>query len=322
VPLPGIGSAGGFQGHPDDNEAFFVFTSFNAPTTIYRYDVAANTASAWAAPTVDADLDNIVVEQRFYAARDGARVPMFLIRRSDVTGPAPTLLHGYGAFGISMISYYEPSLLAWIEQGGIVAIANIRGGGEYGKAWHEAARLDRKQTSYDDLLAAADYLHTQRIVTPAGLAVHGESGGGLLVGAVVNQRPELFAAALPGVGVMDMLRFDRFTGGRLWMGEFGDPANEAQFRNLLAYSPYHNVAAGKPYPAILATTADTDDRVVPAHTFKYVAALQHIDAGPRPHLLRIETQAGHGAGKPTAKAIAEMADKWAFAAHWTGLHVK
>lgn len=322
VPLPGIGSAGGFQGHPDDNEAFFVFTSFNAPTTIYRYDVAANTASAWAAPTVDADLDNIVVEQRFYAARDGARVPMFLIRRSDVTGPAPTLLHGYGAFGISMISYYEPSLLAWIEQGGIVAIANIRGGGEYGKAWHEAARLDRKQTSYDDLLAAADYLHTQRIVTPAGLAVHGESGGGLLVGAVVNQRPELFAAALPGVGVMDMLRFDRFTGGRLWMGEFGDPANEAQFRNLLAYSPYHNVAAGKPYPAILATTADTDDRVVPAHTFKYVAALQHIDAGPRPHLVRIETQAGHGAGKPTAKAIAEMADKWAFAAHWTGLHVK
>jgi len=322
VPLPGIGSAGGFQGHPDDNEAFFVFTSFNAPTTIYRYDVAANTASAWAAPTVDADLDNIVVEQRFYAARDGARVPMFLIRRSDVTGPAPTLLHGYGAFGISMISYYEPSLLAWIEQGGIVAIANIRGGGEYGKAWHEAARLDRKQTSYDDLLAAADYLHTQRIVTPDGLAVHGESGGGLLVGAVVNQRPELFAAALPGVGVMDMLRFDRFTGGRLWMGEFGDPANEAQFRNLLAYSPYHNVAAGKRYPAILATTADTDDRVVPAHTFKYVAALQHIDAGPRPHLVRIETQAGHGAGKPTAKAIAEMADKWAFAAHWTGLRVK
>lgn len=322
VPLPGIGSAGGFQGHPDDNEAFFVFTSFNAPTTIYRYDVAANTASAWAAPTVDADLDNIVVEQRFYAARDGAQVPMFLIRRSDVTGPAPTLLHGYGAFGISMISYYEPSLLAWIEQGGIVAIANIRGGGEYGKAWHEAARLDRKQTSYDDLLAAADYLHTQRIVPPDGLAVHGESGGGLLVGAVVNQRPELFAAALPGVGVMDMLRFDRFTGGRLWMGEFGDPANEAQFRNLLAYSPYHNVAAGKRYPAILATTADTDDRVVPAHTFKYVAALQHIDAGPRPHLVRIETQAGHGAGKPTAKAIAEMADKWAFAAHWTGLHVK
>ena len=322
VPLPGIGSAGGFQGHPDDNEAFFVFTSFNAPTTIYRYDVAANTATAWAAPKVDADLDNIVVEQRFYAARDGARVPMFLIRRRDAALPAPTLLHGYGAFGISMISYYEPSLLAWIEQGGIVAIANIRGGGEYGKAWHEAARLDRKQTSYDDLLAAADYLHAQGIVTPDGLAVHGESGGGLLVGAVVNQRPELFAAALPGVGVMDMLRFHRFTGGRLWMGEFGDPDDAAQFRTLLSYSPYHNVAPGKPYPAILVTTADTDDRVVPAHSFKYVAALQHIAAGPRPHLVRIETQAGHGAGKPTAKAIAEMADKWAFAAYWTGLRVE
>ncbi|MDY0962976.1 prolyl oligopeptidase family serine peptidase [Massilia sp. CFBP9026] len=322
VALPGIGSAGGFQGHQADNEAFFVFTSFNAPTTIYRYDVAANTASVWAAPTVDADLDNIVVEQRFYAARDGARVPLFLVRRSDIAGPAPTLLHGYGGFGISMISYYEPNLLAWIEHGGIVAIANIRGGGEYGKAWHEAARLDRKQTSYDDFIAAAEYLHAQGIVTRDGLAVHGESGGGLLVGAVVNQRPELFAAALPGVGVMDMLRFHRFTGGRLWMGEFGDPDDAAQFRTLLSYSPYHNVAAGKPYPAILVTTADTDDRVVPAHSFKYVAALQNIDAGPRPHLVRIETQAGHGAGKPTAKAIAEMADKWAFAAVWTGLRVE
>lgn len=322
VPLPGIGSAGGFQGHPDDNEAFFVFTSFNAPTTIYRYDVAANTASVWAAPQVDADLQDIVVEQRFYAARDGARVPMFLIRRNEVTGPAPTLLHGYGGFGISMVSYYEPSLLAWIEQGGVVAIANIRGGGEYGKAWHEAARLDKKQTSFDDLLAAAEYLRAQRIVTDNGLAVHGESAGGLLVGAVVNQRPELFAAALPGVGVMDMLRFPRFTGGRLWMGEFGDPAIESQFRTLLSYSPYHNVAPGKPYPAVLVTTADTDDRVVPAHSFKYAAALQGVDAGPRPRLIRIETQAGHGGGKPTAKAIAEMADKWAFAAHWTGLQVK
>ena len=322
VPLPGIGSAGGFQGHADSNEAFFVFTSFSAPTTIHRYDVAANASTVWAAPAVDADLDRIVVEQRFYLSRDGTRVPMFLIRRSDVTGPAPTLLHGYGAFGISMMSYYEPSLLAWIEQGGIVAIANIRGGGEYGKAWHAAAQRDRKQASYDDFIAAAEYLHAQRIVTENGLAVHGESGGGLLVGAVVNQRPDLFAAALPGVGVMDMLRFDRFTGGRLWMGEFGDPAIEAQFHHLLAYSPYHNVVAGKPYPAILVTTADTDERVVPAHSFKYIAALQHVDAGSRPQLVRIETQAGHGAGKPTAKAIGEMADKWAFAAHWTGLGVK
>ena len=324
VPLPGIGSAGGFQGHPERNEAFFVFTSFNAPTTIHRYDVAANTATVWAAPTVDMDLDRIVVEQRFYTSKDGTRVPMFVIRRSDVEQPAPTLLHGYGAFGISMISYYEPSLLAWIEQGGVVAIANIRGGGEYGKTWHDAARLDKKQASYDDFIAAAEYLHAQGIVARDGLAVHGESVGGLLVGVVVNQRPDLFAAALPGVGVMDMLRFDRFTGGRLWMGEFGDPAIEAQFCTLLAYSPCHNVAAGKPYPAILVTTADTDERVVPAHSFKYIAALQHLSQGrgPRPHLVRIETRAGHGAGKPTAKAIDEMADKWAFAAHWTGLDVK
>lgn len=322
VPLPGIGSAGGFQGHADSDEAFFVFTSFNAPTTILRYDVAANTSTVWAAPAVDAQLDRIVVEQRFYTSKDGTRVPMFLLRRSDVAGPAPTLLHGYGGFGISMVSYYEPSLLAWIEQGGIVAIANIRGGGEYGKAWHEAARLDRKQTSYDDFIAAAEYLHAQRIVARDGLAVHGESNGGLLVGVVVNQRPDLFAAALPGVGVMDMLRFHRFTGGPMWMGEFGDPATEAHFHHLLTYSPYHNVAPGKPYPAILVTTADTDDRVVPAHSFKYIAALQGLDIGARPHLIRIETQAGHGAGKPTAKAIDEMADKWAFAAHWTGLAVK
>lgn len=321
VPLPGIGSAGGFQGQPDANEAFFVFTSFNAPTTILRYDVAANTAAVWAAPTVDADLARIAVEQRFYASKDGTRVPMFLIRRSDVDGPAPTLLHGYGAFGISMVSFYDPSLLAWIEQGGVVAIANIRGGGEYGKAWHAAARGDNKQTTFDDFIAAAEYLHAERIVTPDGLAVHGESGGGLLVGAVVNQHPDLFAAALPGVGVMDMLRFDRFTGGRLWMGEFGDPANEEHFGHLRAYSPYHNVASRR-YPAILVTTADTDDRVVPAHSFKYVAALQNVDAGPRPRLLRIDVQAGHGAGKPMAKAIDEMADKWAFAAHWTGLKVE
>lgn len=322
VRLPGIGSAGGFQGHLDANEAFFVFTSFNAPTTIHRYDVAANSHTVWAAPRVDVDLDAIVVEQHFYAGKDGEQIPMFIIRRRDLALPAPTMLHGYGGFGISMLSYYEPTMLAWIEQGGVVAIANIRGGGEYGKAWHDAGRLANKQTSYDDFIGAADYLHQQNIVTPDGLAVHGESNGGLLVGVVVNQRPDLFAAALPGVGVMDMLRFDQFTGGRLWMGDFGDPADAAQWRRLLAISPYHNVTAGQRYPAILVTTGDTDDRVVPAHSFKYVAALQAADTGPLPHLVRIETQAGHGAGKPMAKVIEEMADKWAFAAHYTGLKVK
>ncbi len=319
VKLPGIGSAGGFQGHREDNEAFFIFTSFNAPTTIYRYDVAANTQAVWAAPKVGIDLSRIGVEQHFYSAKDGTRVPMFIVRRDDVAGAAPTLLHGYGSFGISMVPIYAPDQLAWVEQGGILAIANIRGGGEYGKAWHNCTRLENKQISFDDFIAAAEYLHDQSIVSEDGLAVHGESAGGLLVAAVVNQRPELFAAALPGVGVMDMLRFNRFTGGQLWVGEYGDPADRAQFGNLLAYSPYHNVTSGRRYPAILATTADTDDRVVPAHTFKYIAAIQAADTGSRPHLVRIETRAGHGAGKPMKKVIEELADKWAFAAHWTGL---
>lgn len=319
IQLPGIGSAGGFQGHRDDNEAFFIFTSFNAPTTIYRYDVAANSQVVWAASKVSIDLGRIVVEQHFYSAQDGTRVPMFIVRRDDVAGAAPTLLHGYGSFGISMVPFYAPDQLAWVEQGGILAIANIRGGGEYGKAWHNGARLENKQISFDDFIAAAEYLHARGIVSEDGLAVHGESAGGLLVGAVVNQRPELFAAALPGVGVMDMLRFTRFTGGQMWVGEYGDPAEPAQLRNLMAYSPYHNVRSGRRYPAILATTAETDDRVVPAHTFKYIAAVQAADTGSRPHLVRIETRAGHGAGKPMKKVIEELADKWAFAAHWTGL---
>ncbi len=322
VELPGIGSAGGFTGDPDDPEIYFVFTSFDAPTTVYRYDVANNTGTVWAEPEVEFDLDRIVVEQHFYASQDGARVPMFVVRRRDVTAPAPTLLYAYGGFGISLTPFYSPAWLAWIEQGGVLAVANIRGGGEYGKAWHEAGQREKKQNVFDDFIAAAEYLKAAGITSPSGLAIQGDSNGGLLIGAVVNQRPDLFAAALPGVGVMDMLRFHRFTGGQLWAEEFGNPQCEADFSNLLAYSPYHNIGAGQDYPAILATTADTDDRVVPAHTFKYVAALQSADIGARPHLVRIETRAGHGAGKPTDKIIAEIADLWAFAAHWTGLNVK
>ena len=222
-------------------------------------------------------------------------------------------------YGISSIPVYLPALLAWVEQGGIAAVANIRGGGEYGKRWHDAGRLLDKQNTFDDFIAAAEYLKAEGIAAADGLAIQGESNGGLLVGAVVNQRPELFAAALPGVGVMDMLRFDRFTGGALWVSEFGDPANVADFRNLLGYSPYHNIRPGQAYPAILVTTADTDDRVVPAHSFKYVAALQAAGLGERPRLLRVDIRAGHGAGKPLDKALDEVADLWAFAARWTGL---
>ena len=321
VDLPGIGSAGGFRGNLKDNEAFFVFTSLNTPTTVYNYDVAANSSSVWAEPDAGFDFDRIIVEQKFFLSKDNTRVPMFVVRRKDVTEPAPTLLYGYGGFGIAMVPFYSPAYMGWVEQGGVLAIANIRGGGEYGKAWHNAGRLDKKQNSFDDFIAAGEYLKAEGITSADGLAIQGESGGGILVGAVVNQRPDLFAAALAGVGVMDMLRFPKFTGGQYWMTDFGDPAVEADFRTLLAYSPYHNVSPGRPYPAILTTTADRDDRVIPGHSFKYVAALQTADLGSKPHLVRIETRAGHGAGKPTNKVIDELADQWAFAAYWTGLRV-
>ncbi len=321
VDLPGIGSAGAFHGRPGDDEAFFVFTSHDAPTSVYRYDVATNTRTVWAEPDAKVDLDRVKVEQHFFASRDGTRVPVFVVRRTDVTGPAPTMLTAYGGFGIPMVPFYSPNAMAWVEQGGVYAVANIRGGGEYGRAWHDGGRLARKQNSYDDFIAAAEFLLSEGITKPNGLAIHGESNGGLLVGAVVNQRPDLFAAALPGVGVMDMLRFEEFTGGPLWAQEFGSPAVEADFRNLLSYSPLHNIKDGADYPAVLATTADTDDRVVPGHSFKYVATLQAAKIGDMPHLLRVETNAGHGAGKPIAMVIDEVADRWAFAAHWTGLKV-
>ena len=322
VPLPGIGSVLGVSGDAGDPEAFFAFTSYATPTTIYRYDVASGRATAWAEPKVAFDPAAYRVEQRFYRSKDGTRIPMFVVRRSDVTGPAPTLLYGYGGFNASETPFFSASRLAWLEQGGAYAVANIRGGGEYGKAWHDGGRLANKQNVFDDFIAAGEYLKAEGIAAKDGLAVFGGSNGGLLVGAVVNQRPDLFAAAMPAVGVMDMLRFDRFTAGRYWVDDYGYPSKEADFRVLRAYSPYHNIAAGKSYPAILATTADTDDRVVPGHTFKYTAALQAAQIGDKPHLVRIETRAGHGSGKPTDKIIEEYADLWAFAAKWTGLEVK
>ncbi len=322
VKLPGIGTAIGFEGGMEDKETFFGFTSFNAPGIIYRYDVGSNTARAWSEAKVGMDLNRIAVEQRFYTSKDDTRVPMFIVRRKDVIGPAPTLLYAYGGYGLIDSPSFSPERLAWVEQGGVFAIAYIRGGGEYGKVWHEAGRRQNKQNVFDDFIAAGEYLKAQGIASPDGLAIQGASNGGLLIGAVVNQRPDLFAAALPQVGVMDMLRFDKFTAGKLWVDEYGSVEQEADFRNLFKYSPYHNIQSGKDYPAILATTADTDDRVVPGHTFKYVAALQAADIGPKPHLVRIETRAGHGAGKPTDKIIEETADLWAFAARWTGLDVK
>jgi prolyl oligopeptidase len=319
VHLPGIGTAAGFSGKFEDPETFFAFTSFNRPTTIYRYDVKAGQENIWAAPKLKFNPDDYSVEQRFYASSDGTRIPMFIIRRKDVTGPAPTLLYGYGGFDISLTPAYSATRLAWLEKGGVYAVANLRGGGEYGKAWHDAGRLAHKQNVFDDFIAAGEYLKAQHIASPKGLAINGGSNGGLLIGAVVNQRPDLFDAAAAAVGVMDMLRFDKFTAGRYWVDDYGYPNKEADFRTLLAYSPYHNIKPGVHYPPVLATTADTDDRVVPGHSFKYIAALQAADPNGAPHLIRIETRAGHGSGKPTTKIIEEAADVYAFLGHFTGL---
>lgn len=322
IALPGIGSVSGFGGEIGDRETFFAFTSFATPATIYHYDIKARKATPWATPQVAFNPADFKVEQVFYPSKDGTRIPMFLVRKKTTTGPAPTLLYAYGGFNIATLPGFSATRLAWIEQGGVLAVANIRGGGEYGSAWHDAGRLDRKQNVFDDFIAAGEWLKANGITGKDQLAIQGGSNGGLLVGAVVNQRPDLFAAALPQVGVMDMLRFDRFTAGRYWVDDYGYPSKEADFRVLYAYSPYHNVKGGRDYPAILATTADTDDRVVPGHTFKYTAAIQAAAIGPKPHLVRIETRAGHGSGKPTDKIIEEAADLWAFAAKWTGLEVR
>lgn len=322
VALPGIGAAGGFGGEADNPETFFTFTSYTTPTTIYRYDVATGKASVWAQPKVAFDPAGYEVSQVFYPSKDKTTVPMFIVRKKGVSGPAPTLLYAYGGFNISMTPAFSATRVAWLEQGGVLAVANIRGGGEYGKAWHDAGRLANKQNVFDDFIAAGEYLKAKGYTGKDQLAIQGGSNGGLLIGAVVNQRPDLFAAALPQVGVMDMLRFDRFTAGRYWVDDYGYPSKQTDFKTLYAYSPYHNIRADKPYPAVLAATADTDDRVVPGHTFKYTAMLQSMDLGPKPRLVRIETRAGHGSGKPTDKIIDEAAIDWAFIAKWTGLEVK
>jgi prolyl oligopeptidase len=322
VALPGIGTASGFGGEADDPETFFAFTSFNYPTTIFRYDVKTGKYAEWARPKVAFNPDDYKVEQRFFTSKDGTKVPMFIVRKATTTGPAPTLLWGYGGFNIAYTPSFSSSRVAWMEQGGVFVLANIRGGGEYGKAWHDGGRLQNKQNVFDDFIGAGEFLIKEGITGKDQLAIQGGSNGGLLIGAVVNQRPDLFAAALPAVGVMDMLRFDRWTAGRYWVDDYGHPDKEADFRTLYGYSPYHNIKGGRDYPAILASTADTDDRVVPGHTFKYTAALQAAAIGDKPHLVRIETRAGHGSGKPTDKIIEEAADIWAFAARWTGLEVK
>ncbi|MEY2884540.1 MAG: hypothetical protein RL490_2264 [Pseudomonadota bacterium] len=319
VALPGLGTASGFDGVPGSATAYYSFTSYNAPATIYRYDAASNTSTVYAAPKVAFDPANYVVEQRFFTSKDGAKVPMFIAHKKGLTTPAPTLMYGYGGFNINVLPAFQVDALAWMEMGGIYAEVTLRGGGEYGAEWHDAGRRLKKQNVFDDFIAGGEFLIASGLTPKGGLAIQGGSNGGLLVGAVVNQRPDLFAAALPAVGVMDMLRFPLFTEGRTWTDDYGDPADAVQFRNLYGYSPYHNIRGGRDYPAILVTTADTDDRVVPGHSFKYTAALQAAAIGDKPHLIRIETRAGHGSGKPTSKQIEEIADLWSFIGYWTGL---
>lgn len=324
INLPGIGTASGFDGKPGDTETFFQFSSFNRPATIYRLDVASGDRSVWQQPKLDFDPEAYAVRQVFYPSADGTRIPMFIAHREDVTpaGTTPTLLYGYGGFNISLTPSFSVPNLAWMEAGGVYAMANLRGGGEYGRDWHQAGTTVRKQNVFDDFVAAAEYLIESDVTSREHLGIYGRSNGGLLVGATTNQRPELFAAALPAVGVMDMLRFNRFTAGRFWVDDYGSSANPDEFPALYAYSPYHNIESGEDYPAVLVTTADTDDRVVPGHSFKYAAALQAAETGNEPKLIRIETRAGHGAGTPVQMLIDLYADQWAFLAEHTGLEAE
>jgi prolyl oligopeptidase len=313
VALPGIGSVGGFNGKREDTETFYSFTSFTTPSTIYRYDLVTGESQLYRQPQVNFDPDAYTTTQVFYPSADGTRVPMFITHKRglELNGQNPTLLYGYGGFSISLTPSFSVSNLVWLELGGVYAVPNLRGGGEYGEDWHLAGTKLNKQNVFDDFIAAAEWLIAQGYTHRDRLAIMGGSNGGLLVGACMTQRPDLFAAALPAVGVMDMLRFNQFTIGWAWESDYGSPQDEAEFKALYAYSPLHNLKLGTAYPATMITTADHDDRVVPAHSFKFAAALQAAHQGEAPVLIRIETKAGHGAGKPTAKVIEEVRDRWA-----------
>ncbi|MBO3459098.1 prolyl oligopeptidase family serine peptidase [Aetokthonos hydrillicola Thurmond2011] len=317
VEFPGIGSVGGFGGKRYDTETFYSFTSFTTPGTIYRYNMVTGKSEVFRQPEVDFNPNDYETKQVFYRSKDGTQVPMFITHKKGIQldGNNPTYLYGYGGFGISLTPSFSVSNLIWMEMGGIHAVANLRGGGEYGEEWHQAGMKLKKQNVFDDFIGAAEWLIGNGYTKSGKLAIAGGSNGGLLVGACMTQRPDLFGAALPAVGVMDMLRFHKFTIGWAWTSEYGSSENAEEFKALYAYSPLHNLKPGTAYPATMITTADHDDRVVPAHSFKFAAALQAAHTGDAPVLIRIETKAGHGAGKPTTKIIEEAADKWAFLLH-------
>ena len=314
IVLPAIGTVGGFSGEEEDTELYYSLSNYTAPATIYRYDIASGESALYKAPEVAFDPSLFVTEQVFYPSKDGTQVPMFITRRKDLklNGENPCLLYGYGGFQINLTPGFSPSALMFVEQGGVYCVANLRGGSEYGEAWHKAGMLENKQNVFDDFIAAAEYLIAQKYTSSERLAINGGSNGGLLVGACEVQRPDLYAVCLPQVGVMDMLRYHKFTIGWGWAVEYGSSDNEEQFPYIYAYSPLHNIKEGVKYPATLVMTADHDDRVVPAHSFKFAAQMQHCQAGEAPVLIRIESKAGHGAGKPTSKRIDEAADMYAF----------
>ncbi|QOY92404.1 S9 family peptidase [Massilia sp. UMI-21] len=316
VKLPGIGTVGGLSGKRNEAETFYSFTGFTTPTTIYRLNLETGQSTVFRQPKVDFDPANYETRQQFFTSKDGTRVPMFIVSKKGLTldGQNPTYLYGYGGFNIALTPSFSPANLAWMEMGGVYVVANLRGGGEYGEAWHQAGTKLRKQNVFDDFIGAAEWLVANKVSSPRKLAIGGGSNGGLLVGAAMTQRPELFAAALPAVGVMDMLRFHKFTIGWAWTSDYGSSENPDEFKALVKYSPLHNLKAGTCYPATMVSTADHDDRVVPAHSFKFAAAAQAAQAGAAPILIRIDTKAGHGAGKPTTKLIEEVADRWGFLA--------
>jgi prolyl oligopeptidase len=314
IPLPGLGTASGFHGKRKDTETFYSYVSFTEPPAVYRYDIKSGQSTVLFRPKVDFNSEEFTTEQVFYSSKDGTKIPMFLTYRKGLekNGNNPTILYGYGGFNNPVTPSFSPAYAAWVQMGGVFAVANLRGGGEYGEEWHLAGTKLRKQNVFDDFIAAGEWLITNKYTSTPKLAISGRSNGGLLVGATLNQRPELWGAALPAVGVMDMLRFQKFTIGWGWTSDYGSSEKADEFAALYKYSPLHNIKPGTKYPPTLITTADHDDRVFPGHSFKYAAAMQAAQAGPAPVLVRIETRAGHGAGKPTSKVIEEVTDQWAF----------
>ncbi len=315
--LPGLGTSGFSSARASDTELIYSFDSFTAPLTFYRYDLKTNQSTLLRQSKLSFDPSLYETEQVFYKSKDGTRVPMFLVHKKGLerNGQNPTLLYAYGGFNVAVTPNFSATFLGWMEMGGLLAVANLRGGSEYGEAWHQAGTKLHKQNVFDDFIAGAEFLIANKYTSTPKLSIFGGSNGGLLIGAVLNQRPERFGAAMPAVGVMDMLRFNKFTIGAAWEGDYGSPENPQEFKALYAYSPLHNIRAGVHYPPTLITTSDHDDRVVPGHSFKYAATLQAAQGGPAPILIRIETRAGHGAGKPTTKRIDEAADRFAFLVH-------